>query len=173
MATVVAMDTVGQRIKALREQRGWSQGQLVAELRLLSGRATLDRAELSRWENGHRDPTPYWTDLIARALAVPMTSLRPTAAAADPDRSDALRIALDWLASEPPQIVEARVGRRIGAGLAERIRARVVELRHLDDELSGGDLAPLVLREYARAARRRLSVPVPCVGTPALSVRPA
>lgn len=148
------MDTVGRRIKALREQRGWSQEQLADELRALSGRATFERPELSRWENGHRDPTPYWTDLIARALSVPVTSLRPLEAAPDADRGDALRTALEWLVSEPPQIVEARAGRRIGPGLAARIQARVVELRHLDDELSGGDLAPLVLREYA--ATRRL-----------------
>jgi len=153
VATVVAMDTVGRRIKALREQRGWSQEQLAAALREHSGRATFDRTELSRWENGTRVPTPYWADLLAKALAVPVTSLRPIEAESGADRGDALRIALDWLVSEPPQIAEARAGRRIGAGTAARLQTRVVELRHLDDELSGGDLAPLVLREYAATSR--------------------
>jgi transcriptional regulator with XRE-family HTH domain len=147
------MDTVGQRLTALRKWRGWSQDQLAAEMRELSGRATFGREEVSRWENDHRIPTPFWADLLARALAVPVTSLQPIEAASNSDRGSALRTALDWLVSEPPQISETRVGRRIGAGLAARIQARVVELRHLDDELSGGDLAPLVLREYAATSR--------------------
>lgn len=154
MATVVAMDTLGRTIKALRKQCGWSQEQLAAELQVLSGRATFNREELSRWETGKRHPTPYWIDLLARALGVPINSLRPTAvSAADAETGGALRAAHEWLLAEPPQIFESKAGRRIGAKLAARIQGRVVELRHLDDELSGEDLAPLVLREYAATHR--------------------
>jgi hypothetical protein len=85
---------------------------------------------------------------------VPVSSLRPVrASAGGPETADALRTAHEWLLAEPPQITESGAGRRIGAGLAARVQDRVVELRHLDDELAGEDLAPLVLREYSATHR--------------------
>jgi transcriptional regulator with XRE-family HTH domain len=148
------MDTPGQAIAALRKGLGWSQDDLAAALREVSGRASLNREEVSRWENDRRSPTPYWLAHLAAALGVPVTALRAATPGPAPETSLALRAAHEWLVTEPPQSAESRSGRRIGGDLAVRVQARVVHLRHLDDELSGLDLAPIVVREYA--ATRRL-----------------
>lgn len=146
------METIGARIKALRRERGYSQGELAAALAAASGRESFSRKEVSRWENGRHHPTPYWLDLIARVLAVPLDALRPPGPAAPVDAGDALAAALAWLLDPPPQLVEQRAGRRVGARLAEHVAARVAQLRHLDDTVAGHELAPLALREAEATA---------------------
>jgi transcriptional regulator with XRE-family HTH domain len=59
------------------------------------------------------------------------------------------RLVHEWLVVEPPQSVELRAGRRIGARLATATAERVDQLRHLDDYLSGSDLDAAVTRELA------------------------
>jgi len=59
----------------------------------------------------------------------------------------------EWLVSEPPQQVELRAGRRIGARLVARVERRVVQLRHLDDFMGGRDLHALVEHELAATGR--------------------
>jgi tetratricopeptide (TPR) repeat protein len=66
---------------------------------------------------------------------------------------DPLRVAHEWLVSDPPQSVEIHSGRRVGVGLASRVEARVIELRHLDDQLGGEDLAPVVVKELDASSR--------------------
>ncbi|WP_248815055.1 hypothetical protein [Frankia sp. AgPm24] len=68
---------------------------------------------------------------------------------ADGDGSgwDALRLAHEWLLTEPPQIMELAAGRHIGAALAERVEGRVAQFRRLDDHIGGRDLIGLVERE--------------------------
>ena len=61
--------------------------------------------------------------------------------------SDGLRMAHEWLVLEPPQVQESRAGRRVGAGLLDRVEQRVSELRYLDDRLAGRDTHELVSRE--------------------------
>jgi transcriptional regulator with XRE-family HTH domain/predicted kinase len=63
------------RLAAARAARGWTQGQLLCAMRV---RARLDghelpdgptlRVMLSRWENGHHHPAPFYRRLIAEAL---------------------------------------------------------------------------------------------------------
>jgi hypothetical protein len=56
---------------------------------------------------------------------------------------DPLRVAHEWLVSDSPAVVQVRAGRRVGATPAAGLETRVIELRHLDDNLSwlliGGD----------------------------------
>ena len=59
----------------------------------------------------------------------------------------AIRLAHEWLVSDPPQIVETRVGRRIGEGLTRTVERRVELLRHMDDFIGGNDLYELVAKE--------------------------
>lgn len=155
MSTVVSMNTLGEMITALRESRGWSQGRLATVLCELSGRDTVNREHVSRWEHGRRRPGRYWLSHLATALAVPLTTLELADAGEvpDPRTAVALRIAHQWLVAEPPQLTETRSGRRIGNAQACRIYQRVVELRHLDDHLSCRDLEPLAIREYAATAK--------------------
>lgn len=155
MSTVVSISTLGEMITALREGRGWSQGRLAAVLCELSGRDSVNREHVSRWEHGRRRPGPYWLGYLATALDVPLTALELADAGElpDPQTAIALRIAHEWLVAGPPQLTESRSGRRIGTAQASRIYQRVVELRHLDDHLSCRDLEPLAIREYAAIAK--------------------
>ena len=142
-------DSVGARVAALRGERGWSQTELAAALAAASGRPTVTRGEVSRWERGTRRPTPYWVAYLAAVLRVPTDALRPAGSPAPILVDDARGAALAWLVEEPPQITALRSGRRIGRAEAATARARVAQLRHLDDVLAGYDLAPVVLREHA------------------------
>ena len=139
--------TTGDRIAALRRERGWSQSQLAAALTAVSGRVVA-REEVSRWEHGRRTPTPYWLSLIAGALGglawPPGTAGRA---------GDVLAEALDWLTGEPPQVTARRAGRRIGRELASDIAERVARLRHLDDTLPGHQLAPVAAVEFGATRR--------------------
>ncbi|MCM3886052.1 hypothetical protein, partial [Frankia sp. R82] len=65
---------------------------------------------------------------------------------------DAVRLAHEWLLTEPPQIMELTAGRHVGAALAERVEGRVVQLRRLDDHVGGRDLVGLVERELVATA---------------------
>jgi hypothetical protein len=59
----------------------------------------------------------------------------------------AVRLAHEWLVTEPPQIVEIGAGRRIGEGLIRKLECRVEHLRHMDDFIGGKDLYQLVEKE--------------------------
>jgi tetratricopeptide (TPR) repeat protein len=59
----------------------------------------------------------------------------------------AVRLAHEWLVTEPPQIVETRAGRQIGEGLTRTVEQRVEQLRHMDDFIGGNDLYALVAKE--------------------------
>jgi transcriptional regulator with XRE-family HTH domain len=62
---------VGDRVRTLREARGWSQGQLLLRAqRHLGAGETLSRVTLSRLENGHRRPRSGILAAIAAALGV-------------------------------------------------------------------------------------------------------
>jgi transcriptional regulator with XRE-family HTH domain len=60
-------------IRDLRRALGWSQGRLAAELRLLHPTATRDMVK--RWENGKREPGPFWRGHLATALMIPLREL--------------------------------------------------------------------------------------------------
>lgn len=70
-----------------------------------------------------------------------------------PGPDNALRLAHEWLVSEPPQVFELRAGRRIGAGTVDRIERRVHQLRLLDDHVGGGQTYPVIRRELAATAK--------------------
>ncbi|MGK8521434.1 hypothetical protein ACRS6B_07670 [Nocardia asteroides] len=63
---------------------------------------------------------------------------------------DPIRIAHEWLVADSAPKSHAAAGRRVGDSLATEMEQRVVELRHLDDSIGGGELLPLVLSEYER-----------------------
>lgn len=67
--------TIGPRIRQLRHELGMSQAELAAELCRLSGRETVTRETVSRWESGRRDPRPYSLRNLAAALRVDIEDL--------------------------------------------------------------------------------------------------
>jgi transcriptional regulator with XRE-family HTH domain len=56
--------TIGQRIKAAREARGWTQQQLANAVGCWA-------TQISRWENGVNPPFYATVEAIARALDAP------------------------------------------------------------------------------------------------------
>ncbi|EWM19811.1 sporulation protein [Kutzneria sp. 744] len=65
------------------------------------------------------------------------------------DADNAVRLAHQWLITDPPQLVATHAGRRIGENLAAELEQRVIQLRRLDDHVGGGDLAVDVETELA------------------------
>ncbi|WP_412539898.1 helix-turn-helix transcriptional regulator [Longispora sp. K20-0274] len=75
-------ETVGEFLHRRRRARGWSQHRLARELNTLTGRPTLTRHEVSRWERSRRLPGPFWRGGLAALLGVPEDELRSASAAA-------------------------------------------------------------------------------------------
>ena len=76
---------VGAIIARRRREQGRSQRGLAEALCLSSGRATVTRHEISRWERGRRVPGRPWLRFLARALDVQLEDLER--ASADDRRS--------------------------------------------------------------------------------------
>lgn len=68
-------DALGSLIRELRSAAGWSQARLAGELCVVSGRATITRNDVSRWESGKRTPRPATLRYLAATLQVPMQML--------------------------------------------------------------------------------------------------
>lgn len=149
---------VGDVIASRRADLGLTQTELAAALNTTSGRDTVTRNEVSRWERGDVAPR-YWLPHLATVLDVPLHDLRIAARGSKVSRRgvgdavDAIRVAHEWLVTEQPQVIERRSGRRIGAALVKRLGERVAELRQLDDHLAGGDTHSLVARELETTLR--------------------
>ncbi len=68
MSGVDLAKLVGQRLRAARQQRGWSVG-------ALAERAGIGKGSLSEVENGARNPTLSTLYALAGALELPLSSL--------------------------------------------------------------------------------------------------
>jgi transcriptional regulator with XRE-family HTH domain len=67
--------SVGAIVRDLRVGLGWSQSRLAQELATVSGRDSVTREVVSRWEHGRRRPAGYWLRHLATALQIPFTVL--------------------------------------------------------------------------------------------------
>ncbi|MGH3328396.1 MAG: helix-turn-helix domain-containing protein [Streptomycetales bacterium] len=184
----------GEQMRRLMADKGVSLGELAR-------RTHYTKSYLSKVMNGHKPAPRELAEHVDAALQAggQLVALAPVRAARDlpglcsngwtrqdtaafsalitegairVDADNALRITHEWLVTDPPQLVEMRSGRRIGAGLVANIAARSAELRQLDDYVGGGDLAETVDREldatlalladaaYPEALGRRLLVAV-------------
>ena len=68
---------MASRIKAARQDRGWSQTRLIAEMQRLAQRRgdelpTLEtmKSRVSRWENGHATPDDFYRQLLREAFGM-------------------------------------------------------------------------------------------------------
>jgi tetratricopeptide (TPR) repeat protein len=153
---------------------GWvgiTQAQLS---RIESGPPIKDLERLIEWARVlHVPPTLLWFKLPEQRLAqAPEEPARPVSedgpvrgyplgskragAVLDMATSDdalvatpalAVRLAHEWLVTDPPQHVETRAGRQIGEELTRTVERRVEQLRHMDDFIGGNDLYALVAKE--------------------------
>lgn len=121
---------LGQELRRAREAAG-------VELRELARRTHWSAAYLSQVERGLRPVSEEITKAYADVLgAEPETPTLP--------QGDPLRIAHEWLLADTPPMEHMAAGRRVGSSLADEMERRVVELRRLDDVVSGTTLHPVV-----------------------------
>lgn len=132
------MEKLGEQLRAARDAARIS-------LSALAAKTHYSKTYLWQLENGERAVKPEHVTAYARALNIAVDALYGPSL-------DPLRVAHEWLASDTPVAVHRAAGRRVGGSLADELERRVIELRHLDDTLGGGDLSPLVHRELAAAA---------------------
>ncbi|SKA11958.1 DNA-binding transcriptional regulator, XRE-family HTH domain [Marinactinospora thermotolerans DSM 45154] len=148
-------ETFGAMICRARKERGWSQSRLAEELAQVSGRSTVTRQEVYRWEKGRRVPR-FWLPHIATALDIPRDRLERAIAAngASDDSPDPAATLTTLLPDgDPLTPLTASTGRRVGAQDARDLAARVHGLRLADDVLAGRDLVSPARRELAAALR--------------------
>lgn len=53
-----------------------------------------------------------------------------------------------WLVQEPEPVISGLAGRRVGAGVVDRLPAMITELRALDDVAGGGDVLALTRQHF-------------------------
>ncbi|GAA5169360.1 helix-turn-helix transcriptional regulator [Amycolatopsis dongchuanensis] len=133
------MDDLGARLRAAREVAGMS-------LAAMAVRTHYSKPLLGLLETGKRTIKPEHVVAYSRALNVSVGTLYGRL-------DDPLRVAHEWLVADTPVQRYSAAGSRVGPSLASELEQRVIELRHLDDVIGGGDLIPLVRRELAEAER--------------------
>lgn len=61
--------TLGERIRAERKKRGWTQEQLARKVGLRTG------SSVSQWETGNTEPEPPHRLILARLFGIPLDNL--------------------------------------------------------------------------------------------------
>lgn len=126
-------------LRTAREAAGLS-------LSALAKRTHFSKSLLGHLETGNRVVRREHVVSYAQALNIAVDALYN-----GPD--DPLRRAHEWLVSDTPVTRHSSTGRRVGTSLAVEMEQRVIELRHLDDVVTGGDLSPVVHHELSEAWR--------------------
>ncbi|MBF6075300.1 helix-turn-helix domain-containing protein [Nocardia beijingensis] len=128
------MENPGLLLRNARSSRGVS-------LAALAAKTNYSKSLLGMIENGQRAVKQEHIMGYSRALNIPISVLMAPS-------PDPIRVAHEWLVADSAPKTHASAGRRVGESLATEMERRVVELRHLDDSIGGGELLPLALREF-------------------------
>jgi len=146
----------GRYLARLRGKAGKSQRRLAEALCDVSGRGTVTRHEVSRWERGGRVPTS-WLPHLATVLRVPLDRLERVLAASTRGTEGApepsAQLTLADLLPQPSEWKADAAGRRIGKEAAEHLAARAHALRLADDVVPSHDLVSPAFRELRAAVR--------------------
>ncbi|WP_372412048.1 transcriptional regulator [Streptomyces luteireticuli] len=156
----VTGERLGPLIRALRQRGGWAEDDLARALVAVSGRNTITRTEVWRWEVEYEGRTtgPFWLPHLASVLNVPVARLQAARAASKAARR------IGHVATATPDEVLAsllppgellapcgtQAGRRVGMDDAEALLRRVHGMRLADDVLAGGDLVETCVRELRK-----------------------
>lgn len=123
-------ESIGQLLKRLRDEHGWTQQQVADEYCRVSGTVTKDAREVGRWQRDKRLPTPETRRHLAAVFDVPAMSLDRAAAAARRARRPS--------AGPPPPVPEdAEMDRRtfVGTVTAAALTTTIPTPRHVDPAL--------------------------------------
>ncbi|MFE7744088.1 helix-turn-helix domain-containing protein [Nocardia sp. NPDC057455] len=131
------MENPGSLLRDARRSRGVS-------LAALAVKTNYSKSLLGMLENGQRTVKQEHIIGYSRALNIPVNALMAPS-------PDPVRVAHEWLVSDRAPRTHASAGRKVGDSLATEMEQRVIELRHLDDSIGGGELFPLVVREFESA----------------------
>jgi transcriptional regulator with XRE-family HTH domain len=82
-------EPIGLLVGRVRSECGKSQYALAHLLAEASGRSSVTREFVSRWENGKRIPTPYWREHLGAVLGIPRDVLDRAVAVAQARRAAA------------------------------------------------------------------------------------
>jgi transcriptional regulator with XRE-family HTH domain len=116
----------GAQLRAVREQAGLS-------LSAMARRTNSSKSLLGLLETGQRQIRPEHIAAYSHVLGVSLETLSaPT--------DDPLRVAHAWLVSDTPSMTHSAAGRGVGASLAAELEQRVIDLRRLDDSITGRNL---------------------------------
>uniref|UniRef100_A0AAU2UZI9 Helix-turn-helix domain-containing protein n=1 Tax=Streptomyces sp. NBC_00003 TaxID=2903608 RepID=A0AAU2UZI9_9ACTN len=127
--------TIGELTKILRSGKGWSQADLAERLCNASGRPTLTREEVSRWESGKRSPGRFWLPFLADVLSVPREALEAAKAGHPSALGEAARQALMEAMGDPVAVDDwHRIADDYGHGFMAQ-SSRAVEPRLAGDLL--------------------------------------
>ena len=124
---------IGQRLRVLRQQKNFSQGDIETRTGLL-------RCYISRVENGHTVPAVETLEKFARALEVPMYVLLY-----DGDKPP-----------KPPQFAGRKSANGIGWGNSGRDARLLTRFRQLFSRMEQGD-RELLLSAAKKMAKRKAS----------------
>ncbi|QBI56698.1 helix-turn-helix transcriptional regulator [Streptomonospora litoralis] len=137
-------------LKSRRRELGWSQARLAEALCAESGRATVTRQEVYRWESGRRIPK-FWLPHLSAVLHVPRARMEQAIARSrtgvSPDLAELLPDDESAVSLRDPDGGRRRAGRSDAA----RLSARVHALRLADDFVPGKDLAGSAFAELDAA----------------------
>ncbi|MBP2323448.1 transcriptional regulator with XRE-family HTH domain [Kibdelosporangium banguiense] len=75
-------ESISELIRSARHKHKLSQRELADALIEASGRDTVTRSDVSRWERGKRIPTGHWLYWLSHVLQVPLAGLRHAATVA-------------------------------------------------------------------------------------------
>ncbi|GLY88609.1 helix-turn-helix domain-containing protein [Actinoallomurus iriomotensis] len=146
----------GRYLARLRREAGKSQRRLAEALCDISGRDTVTRHEVSRWERGGRVPTS-WLPHLATVLSVPLDRLERVLANSahetDLMPEPSPQLVLSDLLPQTDEWQANAAGRRIGKEAAEHLAARAHALRLADDVIPSHDLVTPAFRELRAAVR--------------------
>lgn len=121
--------TLGSEIRRLRLARGLSQSDLAVEVCRCSGRNTVTKFEVSRWEGDRRRPGPYSMRFLAAALGVDVEDLLSV------NRRQFVSASLAVPSIVRPSL---RSARKITLAEVSAVEELTATIRQLDNEFGGG-----------------------------------
>ncbi|MFC0109362.1 helix-turn-helix domain-containing protein [Kibdelosporangium aridum] len=103
-------ESISELIRSARHRHKLSQRELADALIAASGRDTVTRSDISRWERGKRIPTGHWLYWLSHVLQIPLASLRHAATVARKYRLMAAVLQRPPWHAEPPHEPERKPG---------------------------------------------------------------